>query len=703
MRQSRSSRIAGLHMARQAVALLLTIWTAEGAAPSDQHFIRAQATAVEQITHVHALAHGSAEGLKSFVILDTGRIVQPPLIKNVFGGLDPASSNDQQATVGPDQHEDASRQEATTWLVASGIVAFLGIASIVYLAPAMHVKNKSNELAEHLRVSHYPPVSLGALLLITSYRFYTGFLASTWLPFLIARESDRLASTHQGGYMGLCKCIYGVTAAMTPLLGLLSDRIGSTPVMGRSPFIIVGSLIGCTGVIWCKVASMRMEPYFFLFAIGVWMLGEAIADSTAETAVVDLVPPSQYDLAGSVRSFHFITGIGTGLVGLLVAPYVFTGYTWLYVSYFVLMIVCSMSTSVITIIIRHRRQHPAPLAQASEEPLPNAQETTAACCSSSSSSTGAPATTEANAPRTIAIIILEAYVAPLTYSGHYLQALLAFFVLSCGMAPMYLTLLAVRDLDGVTDPDSQQFYFGAVSLIFFVAAGASSVICTAVSVSMSNPADASASSVQAIAETTVEAPIPVKSMSEVPDPPVSEVKVPAVGAKPFKKDKRWLLLMISTLLYAAVCAFLPAVALPASLHHRLMLHCLLSIFLGISFGVAYANIQILTWIMIPEEAELGNALGFVSLTKVMGIGISSIMAGLVLDLFLTPDHKSTITGWAVMSWACVGLLVASAYIQYLVYLRGARDTSEIAGAQVLKTRRSESNSEPKHSEPKQKL
>merc|ERR1719310_472280 len=56
---------------------------------------------------------------------------------------------------------------------------------------------------------HLQDQSLLAIVAITSYKFYIGFLNTTWVPFLIAREGDRLVAEHQAFFMGIEKLIYG--------------------------------------------------------------------------------------------------------------------------------------------------------------------------------------------------------------------------------------------------------------------------------------------------------------------------------------------------------------------------------------------------------------------------------------------------------------------------------------------------------------
>ena len=61
----------------------------------------------------------------------------------------------------------------------------------------------------------------------SSYRFYTGFLSATWLPYLLAMEGQDLWQEKQAMFMGVAKLIYGATILMNPIFGLVGDQIST--------------------------------------------------------------------------------------------------------------------------------------------------------------------------------------------------------------------------------------------------------------------------------------------------------------------------------------------------------------------------------------------------------------------------------------------------------------------------------------------
>merc|ERR1719158_278863 len=115
--------------------------------------------------------------------------------------------------------------------------------------------------------------------------------------------------------MGAGKLIYGTSILLNPLFGLVSDQtILASRWSGRRLWLIIGVAISSMGVATVKAASSFQDPTSYLVATGLWMLGEAIADTTTETLVPEMVPPEQYDVASGIRSLMFLCG---GLCGYL--------------------------------------------------------------------------------------------------------------------------------------------------------------------------------------------------------------------------------------------------------------------------------------------------------------------------------------------------------------------------------------------------
>lgn len=288
--------------------------------------------------------------------------------------------------------------------------------------------------------SEKPLISLLMLVMLTCYRFNSGFLGSTWLPFLIAKEGEIFSKAHQTVFMGVCKMIYGGSAMLTPVFGLASDRLNKHPTFGRAPFIVVGTIVGGIGVVLARMATLNGSLWQYFSAVTMWMLGEAMADMTADTVVPDFLPPSQYDLASAVRSLHFIAGAMTGNFLLVLTSS--WNFEWLYYAYVTVILVCGIVTTTAMIAMRSR----------SEVEPPDEQNQV-----------------------TIFNGIFEAYWGPMRYTGGFVGAVVSTFFFSLGMAPMYFTFLEVRDLAMVPDQADQQFHLGFMGNAFLISAAVSSI------------------------------------------------------------------------------------------------------------------------------------------------------------------------------------------------------------------------------------
>lgn len=461
--------------------------------------------------------------------------------------------------------------------------------------------------------------------------------------------------------MGICKVIYGGVSMTSPMIGLVSDRLEQLPIMGRSPFVIVGTLFSGLGIVWCKVASVEKHPYFFFVASLVWMFGEGLADTTTETIVPDLVPSSQYDLAGAVRSIMYISGGLTGLTALLFLPN--TRYDWLYVAYFLQAGLVGLATVIVTMQInagrsrseaewseRHEAQEERETAQTSPA---DASQNTGASASSSEVPAGEQ-NVSTSGSWTIGTYFYQSYIVPIRYPGDFPPAMLSLFFLSCGMAPLFFTLLGVRDMVGL-EGNAQQFHFSGISMAFFIGAVVSSFGAT-----LANLAAGPAQQDQqpTVAEPAESAEVSTPRLARAANP----VPIPSSAG-----DSRWLVLVGSGLFYSMAVALFPTVSLPSTLQMRLIVYYMLSVGLGLAFGCAYSIIQVLTWVLLPADADVANAMGFVTVVKVVGLGVSNIAAGLILDFFQTPDHHASIVGWAIMGWCSAAAALASVRIQWNLY------------------------------------
>jgi len=287
------------------------------------------------------------------------------------------------------------------------------------------------------------PVHWSGLMLVglTAYRFYTGFLTATWLPYLLAMEGEYLWSENQSMFMGCAKLIYGLTILSNPILGLVGDRaIILSHGIGRRLFVRVGVGLAALGIVICLTASTIFYFYTFMFGVLVWRMGEAINDVTTEILVPELVPGEQFQFASAVKAAMFLFGGLFGYILLILAAGLH--YSWLYYAYLVGMIVTCIPVLILL-------DNDAPRL-----PRPGSRRR------------GDDFSTE----------MVEAYLAPARVEGGFPRACLAVFIFSLGTAPMFFLLLLVRDIVGIRDEVSLQVHFSGSSIVFFIAAAVAAVL-----------------------------------------------------------------------------------------------------------------------------------------------------------------------------------------------------------------------------------
>eukprot|EP00929_Paragymnodinium_shiwhaense_P002759 TRINITY_DN103043_c0_g1_i1.p1 TRINITY_DN103043_c0_g1~~TRINITY_DN103043_c0_g1_i1.p1 ORF type:complete len:723 (-),score=152.40 TRINITY_DN103043_c0_g1_i1:24-2192(-) len=282
---------------------------------------------------------------------------------------------------------------------------------------------------------HWPVVALVGL---TAYRFYTGFLSATWLPYLLAMEGEDLWRENQSLFMGVAKLIYGTTILVNPILGRLGDRaVAYSHGLGRRLFMRVGITTAAGGIFICLAAGRQHCFWPFLIGIMLWRLGEAINDVTTEAIIPELVPVTQWRLAGSIKAASFLLG---GLFGYaLLIVLVDLHYSWLYYAYVVGMVACAVPALILL------------------------------------SKNDEPGTMRGNAGETWIESVKQAYWGPTQYEGGFPKFCFGTFIFSLGTSPMFFLLLMERDLIGVRQPVALQRDFSKTSIIFFLAAAVTSI------------------------------------------------------------------------------------------------------------------------------------------------------------------------------------------------------------------------------------
>jgi len=282
--------------------------------------------------------------------------------------------------------------------------------------------------------------SMFSLIGLTAYRFYTGFLTATWLPYLLAMEGDDLWSNNQAFFMGVAKLIYGVTVLLNPVFGLVGDKaVKLSHGVGRRVYVRLGVITAALGICICLLAANVHAFYPFLFGILVWRLGEALNDVTTEALVPEMVPQEQFQTASAVKAASFLLGGLFGYVMLMILVHVH--YSWLYYAYLFGMFVSAI---------------PALSLLASDLPLAHTQ--------------------MRQREDSFVSAMIQAYLKPMRTQGGFPRACLAVFVFSLGTAPMFFLLLIVRDVVGIQRPVALQEHFSGSSILFFVSAAFASVL-----------------------------------------------------------------------------------------------------------------------------------------------------------------------------------------------------------------------------------
>jgi len=413
------------------------------------------------------------------------------------------------------------------------------------------------------------------------YRLYTGFLAATWLPYVLAMEGEAFWPDNQSLFMGIAKLIYGVTVLMNPLFGLIGDMLAEVcQGAARRLWILLGITLSAFGIILCLWAGPRHDFWYYMLGITIWRTGESLNDVTTEAMVPELVPTRQFALASSIKAASFLMG---GLLGYCLLFYMAdVHYTWCYFAYLFAMFTCAIPSLV---LLGNDKPAPVNLHRASKSFSAN---------------------------------MSSAYITPCTFVGGFPEISLAIFVMSCGTAPMFFFLLIIRDLLGVHNQVDLQQDFAIGSVLFFLAAAAATIVDVTYGdrigpVNRGNHLDAADLSV-------------LSPRSRAPS---------VTGAKAWETEKRHRLkvLVIISIVYAVSVMVLPSVQLLKTIPERFACFYPLVVIFGGTFGLGYSRFQDATWRLLPYNCDMANAMGFNVMARNFGLGIGNFFFGALLDCY----------------------------------------------------------------------
>lgn len=167
--------------------------------------------------------------------------------------------------------------------------------------------------------------------------FQWGALLTVVLPVEILRF---VPETQKGGALGLLLATGALIAlTVTPVAGALSDR--SASLLGRRrPFIVVGTLLNCLGLIGMHYASAY--AWFLVAFLGV-EAANSLAGAAFHGLIPDKVPLAQRGLASGLMGL--LTMLGTIAAVTISGTFVSSGHTGLvYAAIVAVLLLCTAAT-----------------------------------------------------------------------------------------------------------------------------------------------------------------------------------------------------------------------------------------------------------------------------------------------------------------------------------------------------------------------
>jgi len=444
-------------------------------------------------------------------------------------------------------------------------------------------RDKSNQINSK---NDGEPWSAGRIWMLCFYRLYTGFLAATWLPYVLAMEGETLWASNQALFMGTAKLIYGLTVLMNPMFGLVGDMLAEIcHGAARQLWILLGIILSALGIMVCLYAGPRKEFWFYMFGITLWRLGESLNDVTTEAIVPELVPTQQFAVASSIKAASFLVG---GLLGYILLFFMAeVHYTWCYFAYLGCMFVFAVPSLYLLINDKQAPRNPfRPKDTSFSENL------------------------------------WLSYETPATLEGGFPQMCFAIFMMSCGTAPMFFFLLIIRDLIGVHEEVPLQQDFAIGSVLFFLSAAIATMLDVTFGDRIGPASRAQHLDAQALQELT---------------PRSRKENLAKVKTWENEKVRRLIVLAVISVVYALSVCSLPIVQLLPTVSARLTFFYPLVVFFGGTFGIGYSRFQDLTWRLLPQNCDMANAMGFNVMARNFGLGVGNFCFGALLEFFKVPQ------------------------------------------------------------------
>lgn len=165
-------------------------------------------------------------------------------------------------------------------------------------------------------------LSVSTIICILSTAFSYGCIMTTLFLITLPIECNRLNVDHpdipKSVALGIFVAIAGVTQLVSPLVGRLSDTyVPPVPhdLGQRMPYLVLGSILTCTGLIGQTLASFYGFWMRYSFAFFTHMIGLNIMYAMMIALIPDQVPRTQTGIANGILAFLLVTGsiFGFGL------------------------------------------------------------------------------------------------------------------------------------------------------------------------------------------------------------------------------------------------------------------------------------------------------------------------------------------------------------------------------------------------------
>lgn len=504
-----------------------------------------------------------------------------------FRGWAELMASDGETTILQDMDKEIAYEPAVSWWpekLTGGTLIGLTTAAALFLGALGY---QAETLKRHTVVSGRP--SAKELVGLCCFRFYSGLLMCTWLPFVLAEEGTLLMPMHESMFMGIGKLILACAMVLCPIFGLLNDQTVH-PWGRRRAWFIWGIGLLMIGIVGCAWASEQKSPYAYLFATTIWCFGEALAETTTESLVPDLVSGEDYLRAASARGILFMLGGFVGYGAIIVQATVVRANQSVFYMYYLVVIfitapfviayatpneaeIKSIDDYVERENARLRREQQEPLVGDLAEQVPG----------------DAEAVSDIEAAERSKSYFQRCYIECLNASPEFRLTSLATFTLAMSCTGMMFILLIVRDVVGLHDAAQIEYHMAAGSLV---------LLSCAVIVSL------------------------------------------LIGLIGIDSQKQVAVLLVFCVFFTLSEFSMACVIFIPTQHGRLVFLYGVAAVKGAAFGGIYNIMQPVTWEFIPEmwrsgTGSVSRAMSWISVCRSVGVGVGNFVGGFILDFAKT--------------------------------------------------------------------